>query len=285
VVPMYYTGAGAPAIGCATGRDFYIDTSGAVLYFCKATGQWQAAGSGGSSGTNFDPHDTSTYWMLEEFPPSGVSSAYLGTYGWTATNFYGGCSNVFEKGLSGRPGVLDLQASGSNAGCSLNLDGFYPALASLTWKAKWSWSAASAYTSSNFVIRLGIGNGANTGSPPSDGIWVKFLQGTDTKWQYELYSGGSLVGAVDSGVTFAPDSLYSAQYRGDGSKWYVAMSTNGAAFSTEKSICPSGCDINGTLPAVAVGPFASILHTSTLDGGTKRLYVDRFSMQISGLAR
>ena len=42
VVPIYYTGAGAPTINCMTGRDFYIDSSSGSLYFCKGTNQWQA---------------------------------------------------------------------------------------------------------------------------------------------------------------------------------------------------------------------------------------------------
>jgi len=276
IVPMYYAGAGAPTITCTTARDFYVDTAAGNLYFCKATGVWQLAG---------DPNDTTSFRMIEEFPSSSVSGAAVGTNGWAVTNFQSGCAPVFERGFANRPGVVDLQASGSNAGCAVSLDGLLPPLASLTWKAKWSWSATSASTTANFVIRIGIGNGANSNTIPTDGVWVKFLQGTDTDWQYELYSGGTLVGAVDSGVAYNADSLYTAQYRGDGSKWYVSLSANGGAFSSEKSICPSGCNLTGTLPGAATGPFASILHTATADGGTKKLYVDRFSILVSGLAR
>ena len=43
VIPNYYTGSGAPTIGCAAGRDFYIDTTAGVLYFCMASGEWQQA--------------------------------------------------------------------------------------------------------------------------------------------------------------------------------------------------------------------------------------------------
>ena len=375
VVPMYYTGAGAPAITCVKGRDFYIDTTAGNLYFCKAAGQWQAASSvghthaaadivsgtfsnnllpagvvinsqantytagqrqsvthdatnaglrlvpaagdpanaqdgdvwynlatntfrrrqagavadwgtgSGGGGSSFDPNDTTTFWMVEEFPPSGVSNTYIGTYGWAVANFYGGCSSVFEHSFTNRPGVLDLQANGSNGGCSATLDGLFPSLAALAWKAKWSWSADSSYTTSNFTIRIGIGNAANTNTIPTDGVWARLQAGSDTTWKYELYSGGALVGTVDSGVSYTAANLYTAQFRGDGAKWYVSLSTNGAAFSTEKSICPSGCDLSGTLPAVAVGPFASVLHSATLDGAAKRLYLDRFSMQITGVSR
>jgi len=276
VVPMYYAGTGVPTIACTTGRDFYVDTTVGIVYICKATGQWQAA---------FDPNDASTYWMVEEFPSSNAGGPYVGTHGWAVNNVAGGCAAVFERGLTNRPGVLDLQASGANGGCSVSLDGLLPTLATPTWKAKWSWSAASAFTSSNFAIRIGIGNGASSNAVPTDGVWVKLLQGTDTRWQYELYSGGTLVGAVDSGVTFGADNLYTAQFRGDGSKWYVALSTNGGALSTEKSICSSGCDLTGALPTVPVGPFASILHSATADGAAKKLYVDRFPIQVAGVVR
>lgn len=49
VVPVYYTGAGAPSLGCQAGRDFYTDTAAGALYFCKATNTWQpvSAASGG----------------------------------------------------------------------------------------------------------------------------------------------------------------------------------------------------------------------------------------------
>jgi hypothetical protein len=276
VVPMYYTGTGAPTITCVTGRDLYIDTAAGVLYFCKAAGQWQGA---------FDPNDESTFWMVEEFPSSSVGGTSVGTHAWAVNNVATGCATVFERGLSNRPGVLDLQASGANGGCSVSLDGLLPVMSSSVWKAKWSWSATSAATASNFAIRVGIGNGAATNAIPTDGVWVKLLQGTDTRWQYELYSAGALVGSVDSGVTYNADNLYTAQFRGDGSKWYASVSTNGGAFSTEKSICPSGCDITGALPGVATGPFGSILHGATVDGATKKLYLDRFSIQVSGVAR
>jgi hypothetical protein len=276
VVPMYYTGTGAPTIACVTGRDFYVDTAAGSVYFCKAAGQWQAA---------FDPNDPSNFWLVEEFPSGKVDEAYIGTNGWFVNNIAGGCTLVYERGLANRPGVMDLQASGANGGCSVSLDGLLPSPASTVWKAKWSWSATSAATTSNFAIRIGVGNGANTNAVPTDGLWVKLLQGTDTRWQYELYSGGSLVGSVDSGVAFGADNLYTAQLRGDGTKWYVALSTNGGAYSTEKSVCSSGCDLAGALPTIAVGPFASILHGAAVDGATKKLYVDRFSVQITGVVR
>jgi hypothetical protein len=133
-------------------------------------------------------------------------------------------------------------------------------------------------------MRIGLGSNAGV-NPPPDGVWVKLLAGTDANWQYELYSGGALVGSVDSGVAYSPDNRYTALYRGDGSQWYVSISTNGGAFSAERSICPSGCAINGALPAVVLGPAAQIVHTATADGAVKRLYIDRFSISVAGLVR
>ena len=43
VVPQYSTGSGAPAGICTPGRDFYVDTAAARLYFCSGTNAWTAA--------------------------------------------------------------------------------------------------------------------------------------------------------------------------------------------------------------------------------------------------
>jgi hypothetical protein len=43
IVPRYFTGSGAPAGNCTAGRDLYIDTSGAHLYFCSSTNTWTQA--------------------------------------------------------------------------------------------------------------------------------------------------------------------------------------------------------------------------------------------------
>jgi hypothetical protein len=43
VVPQYSTGSGAPMGNCTPGRDLYVDTAGARLYFCSGTNTWTAA--------------------------------------------------------------------------------------------------------------------------------------------------------------------------------------------------------------------------------------------------
>lgn len=47
VIPLYYTGSGAPGIGCQVGRDYYVDTTNFLLYFCRATNIWALAGGNG----------------------------------------------------------------------------------------------------------------------------------------------------------------------------------------------------------------------------------------------
>jgi hypothetical protein len=42
VVPIYYSGAGAPALDCTAGRDYYVDITAGVLYYCKFNGEWLA---------------------------------------------------------------------------------------------------------------------------------------------------------------------------------------------------------------------------------------------------
>jgi hypothetical protein len=47
VVPVYYTGSGSPTIDCVAGRDFYVDVTAGGLYYCNATGHWQALSAAG----------------------------------------------------------------------------------------------------------------------------------------------------------------------------------------------------------------------------------------------
>jgi len=47
VVPLYYTGSGAPTVACLPGRDFYTDITNGGFYFCKAVNVWQLASSSG----------------------------------------------------------------------------------------------------------------------------------------------------------------------------------------------------------------------------------------------
>ena len=42
VVPLYYTGSGAPQFPCTAGRDYYVDLVSVNLYFCGAVNVWQA---------------------------------------------------------------------------------------------------------------------------------------------------------------------------------------------------------------------------------------------------
>lgn len=47
VVPNYYRGSGAPVLDCAAGRDYYLDETGGVLYFCASDGVWRALSTTG----------------------------------------------------------------------------------------------------------------------------------------------------------------------------------------------------------------------------------------------
>jgi hypothetical protein len=47
VVPLYYTGSGAPQFPCAAGRDYYVDLVSLDLYFCRAANAWQAVSKTG----------------------------------------------------------------------------------------------------------------------------------------------------------------------------------------------------------------------------------------------
>jgi hypothetical protein len=43
VIPMYFTGSGAPGVACVAGRDRYLDTASGRIWFCTATDHWSEA--------------------------------------------------------------------------------------------------------------------------------------------------------------------------------------------------------------------------------------------------
>lgn len=45
IIPMYFTGQGAPTLPCVAGRDFYTDKSAGQLYFCESDNSWKTAGN------------------------------------------------------------------------------------------------------------------------------------------------------------------------------------------------------------------------------------------------
>ena len=78
MIPVYYTGAGAPTIGCTLGRDYYVDLMAGNLYFCKAANTWQAVSGVGHTHAASDI--TSGTLSASLMPASTVTTAQANTY-------------------------------------------------------------------------------------------------------------------------------------------------------------------------------------------------------------
>jgi hypothetical protein len=144
IIPQYSNGSGVPAGSCATGRDFYTDTTNGNLYWCKAANTWQqvnGSGGGGGGGTashitngNYPAPGTCAHTSTDEDfykMNQGVPIEALCTSTNTWTYYFSGASITPAALLTGlatnlQSGVTENHANGysvltSGAGTSSNL--------------------------------------------------------------------------------------------------------------------------------------------------------------------
>lgn len=253
-----------------------------------ANSDWDATGGGGSA---FDSNDATSFWMVEEFPSRLFNSSSIGSHGWYLESIgAGGCASVgVSNGLVSHPGIIAFAVPNTaNAGCDLTLDAggdtrMLGNLAAMEWQAKWTFVPDNALATANFVARIGIG--ATAYSIASLTGWMARIDPSISTIRYDLYTAGTLSASIDSGIVYDPNaSSYTFKLRGDGVRWHLSTKIGSGAYSAEKSVCPSGCDGTATVPTSGVSPFLSLTHGPASDG-VKRLYVDRFSIQVAGLSR
>jgi len=270
------------------------------VWYNQTTGKFRRRQGGansdwdnGGSGKSFNPHDTSLFWMVEDFTFRGpFSSQNYGQYGWYNENIASGCgSNVYSNGTANHPSMATLLTTTAvNVGCDATLDGgnlqtYFASLAAVTWEARWTVVPDVTYLTGNFILRSGLGN--TTHNPAAlNAIQVRIDPAASGNIQYDLMTAGASTATLDSTLAYdASATSYTFRIRGDGSKLYFSVSKNGAAFSTEKTLCPSGCDMTAALPTFNTTPFTSLVHGPTADSVMKRVYLDRFSFDLSGLSR
>ena len=257
-----------------------------------ATVDWDA----GDPGTRaFNPHDTNYFWMIDEFTfNGGFSTANFGLYGWFGESIgAGGCtgSNSYTSTpLPNHPSTVTWATlSTPGTGCVAALDAggqeMFPGLAGNTWQAQWTWLPEPSLLTSNFIVRAGLGLAPYNVAGMS-GVMTRIDPAASADIYFDVYTSGTATATVDSGVVYDPNAnSYTFKWRGDGNKFYWSVSKNGGAFSAEKTLCPAGCDMTGSLPTFRSTPFLSLVHGPNVDNAAKRLYIDRFSIDISGLSR
>jgi hypothetical protein len=177
---------------------------------------------------------------------------------------------------------------GVDTGCVAALDNNIPlqvlgTLASGTWQEQWTFIPEPTLVTSNFIIRAGHGN--NYASiATTNGVFIRVDPASSANIQFDLMTNGSLTATADSGLAWDPNATsYTFKLRSDGAKIYYSVAKNGGAFSTEKSLCSSGCDMTASLPAFSSSPFFQIYHGPTSDSAEKRVYLHRYSFSASGV--
>ena len=119
IVPV----AGDPAGRFQDGDVWYNQTTG--KFRRRQNGAYLRLGQWRFVGKSFNPHDTSWFWMVEDFTFRGpFSSQNYGQYGWYNENIASGCgSNAYSNGTTNHPSMVTLATTTAvNVGCDATLD-------------------------------------------------------------------------------------------------------------------------------------------------------------------
>jgi hypothetical protein len=267
VVPVYYAGAGAPALACVTGRDLYVDTTAGQFYFCGGAG-WQMVSLPGHT------HDanalTSGTVAAERLPTTVIFSGQPSLFG------AGQRQSMAHNGTSA--GLRLVPAAGDPAG-ALDGDLWYN---STTGKFRrqqggsatdWDLGGAAnlnqantfaagsrqsvQHNAANSGFRLVPATGDPSGAADGD-VWYNSTTGKFRKQQNGVISdwdttSGSSIGSVDLGGG-ALVQEYSNEGATGTAQYQLAIGTGaskqvksaGAATGGIIGVCLSGCGTSGT---------------------------------------
>jgi len=269
--------------GTCTVGDSYMDTdatTGARWYLCEATNTWAVQGAAAS----YNPMDRTVAYLRDEFTPAvqnDGSTIILGQLAWMRQNNPTTAYSTTNLSQS-HPGILRVTNSSSAVG-AIDLGASSAAtLSNPTAYANWEFQFAFRVSaiSANNVYRMGLYNAfANN---PTDYYGLIFDGSTDTSWKVVMRAASGSTLTADSGVAASTANWFTMRIRSlvTGTV-LVSFSTNGGAWSTEKTICASGCDVSGTMPTTTMTPFVYAYNSS----GTTSVDMDFFAMNVTGLTR
>lgn len=288
-------GTGLPS-ACSVGQAFFKTdaTAGQNIYLCTAANTWTQVQGGGGSGV-FDWKPSTRYSVYKtDFPYvwSQGSPAYFGD--WIFQRIAGSQNLNNPRGtlpndsVVGVIGVSTTTTSGNRTYWAAETGGFSADAVSLYTRTNldWEflvifrWPEAADYTNSTTFL----GMCPNATDNPTIGVGVRYLAGTDATLRFFANSTGGVWGSLsDSGV--APDTAWhKLRIRSDGTQTSRAwISLDGG---TERSICPSGCDLTlGTTNSrVWSGGFGISLATN--EAAQKRVQLDYLHLWVDyGTAR
>jgi hypothetical protein len=232
---------------------------------------------------SFSPMDRTVAYLRDEFTPAiqnDAATIILGNLGWMRQNNPTVAYSTTNLSQS-HPGILRFTNSAAGAS-ALDLGASSAALlanptAYTNWEAQFTFRPLAT---ANTTFRMGLYNAFATN--PTDYYGLIFTGGTDTNWQVVMRAASGSTLTADSGVAVSTSNWYTMRVRSlVAGTVLVSFSTNGGAFSTEKTICASGCDVTGTMPTTVMTPF---FYTYT-SSGTTSMDIDWFGFNATGLTR
>lgn len=310
-------GAGAPGGTCVAGEQYFRTdgTAGMNLYFCTAANVWTQMNSAtalnfrdnlaGTNTVDWNPLDSSVFWLVEDFAGGANTTGNVGNSGMVFTGLSSGTLdytlNLGSNGLTAHPGVAQVKSTTStNSGgvlsfgvstgvSTFNADDLFnskdweyqviarlPSTSDARFRVALQKDLVLVSASATAMIRY------DTNATYSD----QTKNGGTGAWVAQVCpSGGcgSDTGGVTAAITSSAVDTNWHRFRlaKTGTTMYFQVD-NGAA----KTMCASGCDMTtpslGTLSSVDLTPSISY----GISGTTQRsLWVDWAAVKMRGLQR
>jgi hypothetical protein len=249
--------------------------SGACSGYLKSDGTCGTP-SGGSS---YDVFDRTVAQDIDDFISRGPSTS--GTYGMGKWNWSAPNCHFFNPPTDyNRPGIIgpSIDSSGS---CTLEvpageyLGGFGDLAQFASWEMRFAFRSYFG-SDGHSSYKVGLFNNLTSGY----GVYLRFLNGTDTNWTWVGSKSGSTV-TRDSGVSHSTAWLTLRIRSTTAGTWLLSVASGTGDFGTEVSMCASGCDMSFT-PQTYTGYGPAFVGTS--DGSsTAILLIDyaAYKMTIS----
>jgi hypothetical protein len=266
------------ALGYSTLSASYVDSAQVCyssLVTVVAAGNYSAQISSGAPAVYPQNLTTGTAWFssVSAFPSVNLqddfcggapgTSSRIGDLGWDSTVIVGGSNPVAAiASVANHPCLITLTTSTSaTQGVSVTLGPGFGVLFpgnSTGWQAQYIQSINQIATGS---YRIGFGTVDTATAIPTNGIYFRFLNGTDT----------AIVACSDSASTETCTATTVTPTAGDYIDLFLSSTTAGAVIFTVRDVttpaistvtlCPSGCTAAATLPTVVLSPMFNIVET------------------------
>lgn len=233
-----------------------------------------------SASASFDPLDTATVWLRDEFGLGSTTSGAISQLGWTLTAIAGtGTVSTVVDGAFPHLTVTDFKTGATSGdGSALTLrrgaSGAFP-LGAVGATSGWDNKIVFKIpNSSNILIRIGFTAAAPAAEPI--GIWLRYDTATDTNWQFCSRTGTTTT-CYNSG-TAADTNWHTLRIRSvTNAKVQFTLDAG-----TERTICAAGCDATATPDTGVMDAYLSV---QGVGAGAKELYLDLWAFQATGLSR